>query len=108
MIRAQEELGEEERLLEHVSREEPRYTHDGVLNVTSTLSKEDARETSPDSPKLVDETSGAEPQEEVMINAFKPGLIHEDCFFNFWKNELKANDWVLNTLTKGYMIPFSK
>lgn len=49
-----------------------------------------------------------EPQEVTMINTFEPGLIHEERFFSFWANELKANDWVLNTLKKGYMIPFSK
>jgi len=43
-----------------------------------------------------------------MINVFEPGLIHEERFFNFWENELKASDWVLNTSKKGYMIPFSK
>jgi len=49
-----------------------------------------------------------EPQEVVMLNAFQPGLIHEDRFFHFWREELKANNWVLNTLKKGYMIPFGK
>ncbi|MBM4400927.1 MAG: hypothetical protein FJ045_03145 [Crenarchaeota archaeon] len=76
----------------------------------STSSRGDVREMSPDRPKMVvdDPSRDIEPPAEVMINAFKPGLIHEECFFDFWKNELKANDWVLNTLKKGYMIPFSK
>ena len=41
--------------------------------------------------------------------AFKPfeaGSIHNPEVFEFWEKELKASEWVLNTLRKGYMIPF--
>jgi len=110
IIRAHEKPREEKRSLESGSQGRPLYTQNGVSNVVSTLSRGDVKEMSPERPRLVTDAPSrdAEPQAEVMINAFKPGLIHEECFFDFWKDELKANDWVLNTLKKGYMIPFSK
>ncbi len=36
---------------------------------------------------------------------FTPGSIHEDQYFTFWKEKLKANSWVLNTLKNGYILP---
>jgi len=110
IIRAQEKPGEKELLLENESQGGPSHTHDGVSNVASTVSRGSTKEVSPERPRTVVDVPGRdpEPQAEVMINALKPGLIHEECFFDFWKNDLKANDWVLNTLRKGYMIPFTK
>ena len=37
---------------------------------------------------------------------FKAGSIHEAEVFEFWEKELRAPEWVLNTLKLGYMIPF--
>ena len=37
-----------------------------------------------------------------------PGRINHPIFFSFWKNELKASDFVLNTLQNGYRFPFCK
>jgi len=41
-----------------------------------------------------------------MFRGFEPGAIHKLEYRSFWKDELKADEWVLNTLDKGYMIPF--
>ena len=38
---------------------------------------------------------------------FHPGGIHREEVYNFWRDELKAGDWVLKTLREGYEIPFS-
>lgn len=47
--------------------------------------------------------------EELMVfNKFEAGSIHKDEFFAFWKEELKASDWVLLTLQQGYLIPFKE
>ena len=35
-----------------------------------------------------------------------PGRIGNEKFFSFWKNELKASDFVLDTISKGYKFPF--
>lgn len=40
--------------------------------------------------------------------AFAPGGIHQTEAISFWKSELKANQWVLDVLEKGYVIPFEK
>ncbi len=45
-------------------------------------------------------------QEEVQINEFQAGSIHEEKFFQFWKDTLKASQWVLDLLQVGYIIPF--
>lgn len=47
-------------------------------------------------------------RECVVEETFQPGSIHKEEFFNFWKIELSANDWVLETIKKGYEIPFSE
>lgn len=44
--------------------------------------------------------------EESMYLGFEPGAIHKQEFRPFWKDVLKADEWVLNTLELGYMIPF--
>lgn len=49
-----------------------------------------------------DESVGKEPT----FNKFEPGAIHKKEFREFWENVLKADAWVLQTLEKGYMIPF--
>jgi len=37
---------------------------------------------------------------------FEPGNIHNEKFFDYWKNDLAATPWVLNLLEQGYKIPF--
>lgn len=43
---------------------------------------------------------------EPVFNSFEPGAIHNEKFRDFWANTLNADTWVLQTLEKGYMIPF--
>ena len=38
-----------------------------------------------------------------MQEGFVPGLIHFPNKIVFWKNELKASNWVMDTLRQGYM-----
>ena len=38
---------------------------------------------------------------------FRPGSIHEVSCFSYWRDTLKASDWVLKTLQNGYSIPFT-
>jgi len=40
------------------------------------------------------------------IDKFIPWRIHEDIFFDYWKNSLEASPWVLSILQLGYKIPF--
>ena len=44
--------------------------------------------------------------EDLMLNEFKAGSIHDFKFFEFWEKELMAPLWVLDTLRNGYEIPF--
>ena len=37
---------------------------------------------------------------------FRPGTIHESSYRSFWKDELKAGNWVMEVLANGYVIPF--
>jgi hypothetical protein len=37
---------------------------------------------------------------------FRPGAIHESSYRSFWKDELKAGNWVMEVLANGYVIPF--
>ena len=37
-----------------------------------------------------------------------PGGIHQPKAIQFWSSELKANQWVLEVLENGYVIPFEK
>jgi hypothetical protein len=39
---------------------------------------------------------------------FQPGGIHKPEAVEFWRSELQANQWVLDVLEKGYVIPFEK
>lgn len=45
-------------------------------------------------------------EEDPVFLKFEPGLIHNEKFRAFWKDVLKADEWVMNALEKGYMIPF--
>ena len=36
------------------------------------------------------------------------GGIHQPKAIQFWSSELKANQWVLEVLENGYVIPFEK
>jgi len=39
---------------------------------------------------------------------FEPGSIHKQEFFDYWKDVLQANEWVLDLLKNGYRIPFKE
>ena len=39
---------------------------------------------------------------------FKPGGIHTEEVYKFWKHELKAGKWVQEVLENGYIIPFNE
>ena len=39
---------------------------------------------------------------------FVPGKIHELKAIKFWSEELLANDWILETLKNGYLLPIVK
>ena len=39
---------------------------------------------------------------------FVPGSIHTEKVREFWRTELKAGEWVMDTLEYGYIIPFEK
>jgi len=51
-----------------------------------------------------------EPEDEEIEKQiiFAPGQIHQKNVFEFWKEELEASEWVLDTLKEGYKIPFAK
>jgi hypothetical protein len=44
--------------------------------------------------------------EGLVYNEFRPGSIHEKRFFPFWRDELRAPEWILKVLENGYSIPF--
>jgi len=46
-------------------------------------------------------------ESKIVFNDFEAGAIHKKEFRDFWVNTLKSDVWVLSTLDKGYMIPFS-
>jgi len=46
--------------------------------------------------------------EVLPSGAFIPGQIHEASVFKFWRDELGASKWVLDTLVDGYKIPFDR
>jgi hypothetical protein len=48
------------------------------------------------------------PEEVPVKDSFRPGSIHETQFRSFWEEELKASKWVLDTLEKGYRLPFDR
>ena len=43
----------------------------------------------------------------LTTNVEVPGNIHRPKFFKFWKEVLKAPEFVLKTLSEGYSLPFS-
>ena len=47
-------------------------------------------------------------QETVAEVKFSPGAIHERNKRSFWKEELKAGEWVMGVLENGYVIPFEQ
>jgi len=42
------------------------------------------------------------------LQVFTPGKIHDEKFFKYWKEELRASPWVLSTIQNGYKLPFLK
>jgi len=54
-----------------------------------------------------DELIKSEVEDDLLEDeAFRPGRIHEEKYFDYWKNELRAGSWILNVLQNGYKIPF--
>ena len=51
-------------------------------------------------------TQETQKTEETQI--FIPGGIHKPDAIKFWKSELKANQWVIDVLENGYVIPFER
>ena len=45
--------------------------------------------------------------ENCIPSNFAPGSIHDEKYRDFWRNELEAGEWVMETLSNGYVIPFS-
>lgn len=45
-------------------------------------------------------------EDDPVFLDFEPGSIHDEKFRAFWRDVLKADEWVMSTLDKGYMIPF--
>ncbi len=44
-------------------------------------------------------------EDAELFREFTAGGIHDDLFRSFWKDELKASNWVLDVLKTGYIIP---
>ena len=44
----------------------------------------------------------------LTTDARVPGRIGREEFYDFWKNELKASPFVLDTLRRGYGFPFKQ
>ena len=40
------------------------------------------------------------------FNAFRPGSIHEEQYYDFWEKTLEAPPWILEIIREGYEIPF--
>ena len=40
-------------------------------------------------------------------NKFVPGSIHTDDKLSYWKDTLRANQWVIDTLKFGYCLPLT-
>ena len=47
-------------------------------------------------------------KKEMEQTSFTPGSIHAEEVREFWKTNLKAGMWVMDTLRTGYVIPFEK
>ena len=43
----------------------------------------------------------------LTTNSSVPGSIHRDRYYQFWEKELEAPEFVLDTLKRGYSLPFS-
>lgn len=56
-------------------------------------------------PEFLQESS-VEERDIPKKDIFTPGSIHSLEAAKFWKEELKANDWVMGVIEKGYIIPF--
>ena len=59
--------------------------------------------------KVDSENSCIVSNDKVMEQAvFSPGSIHSAEVREFWKTSLKAEQWVMDTLQKRYVIPYEK
>ena len=58
--------------------------------------------------KTTKEKPQGEKTEKTKGQQFTPGGIHKSEVLNFWKHELNANQWVMDVLENGYVIPFEK
>ena len=45
-------------------------------------------------------------ENELNVSAFHVGSLNKQ--FSFWKDTIKANNFVLNDISNGYLIPFYK
>ena len=45
-------------------------------------------------------------ENELNVSAFHVGSLNKQ--FSFWKDTIKANNFVLNVISSGYLIPFYK
>jgi hypothetical protein len=55
--------------------------------------------------KMAKETEEVKSPENLK-QIFVPGGIHKEDAIQFWRSELKANQWVMDVLENGYVIPF--
>ena len=44
---------------------------------------------------------------KLTTNSSVPSNIHRDKFLKFWKEELEAPSFVIDTLVNGYSLPFA-
>ena len=54
------------------------------------------------------EGSRAQIPAKEQTQKFSPGGIHQKDAIFFWKSEIKANQWVIEVLENGYVIPFDR
>ncbi|KZR96811.1 Uncharacterized protein APZ42_008640, partial [Daphnia magna] len=47
-------------------------------------------------------------EKEREQTAFFPGSIHSEEVREFWQTNLKAGEWVMDTIKNGYVFPFEK
>ena len=75
--------------------------HDEDFELASALTQEEFV-----ADELVNESHYA--GRRLTTNIHVPGRIGNAEFFNFWRDELKASEFVLKTISEGYEFPFSE
>ncbi|EFX73854.1 hypothetical protein DAPPUDRAFT_109390 [Daphnia pulex] len=91
---------------EHFVRNCPKNTHkwNSAEIIHSNFGREAALAVDPDSHS---NTFGIN-EKEAEQTIFFPGSIHTEEVREFWQTNLKAGEWVMDTLKNGYVIPFGK